>query len=346
MKVNEIMISIVVPVYNVPENYLRKCIESLIDQTLLNIEIILVDDGCPSQGGFICDTYAEMDSRIKVIHQENKGLSGARNTGLYASSGQYITFVDGDDWIDSDMCEALSNAAESGRYDVVFCSQVKEYTHTSVPSQIKYNDHQTFNREGCKYLQEKVFDFYSKISTTHGKIINRQLLLSHNIDFDADLRQGAEGHDFNLRLFGVAESALFIARHYYHYTYNEHSISANTSEKNNEYVLSCYVKMKKYVENSDNKDNLLAGLYNRMIHVVLTTAVSGYFNPANTASYQDKVIGYKKFLSHPLIKESMKKASLNSVNTTKRITLFFVKHRCFLLVSFIARLRKKQLQMR
>ena len=90
-------ISIVVPVYNVPEKYLRACIESLINQTYKVIEIILVDDGSKDQSGMICDQYANLDSRIKVIHKQNGGLSAARNTGYNHSKYEWLMFVDGDD---------------------------------------------------------------------------------------------------------------------------------------------------------------------------------------------------------------------------------------------------------
>ena len=95
-------VSIIVPVYKV-EKYLRKCIDSIINQTLKDIEIILVDDGSPDNCGKICDEYAAKDTRIKVIHKENGGLSSARNAGMEVAEGEYIGFVDSDDWIESDL---------------------------------------------------------------------------------------------------------------------------------------------------------------------------------------------------------------------------------------------------
>lgn len=97
----EPLISVIVPIYNV-EKYLRKCIDSIINQTYENLEIICVDDGSTDNSGKICDEYAKQDVRIKVIHKLNGGLSDARNVGVKSANGQYITFVDGDDWIDSD----------------------------------------------------------------------------------------------------------------------------------------------------------------------------------------------------------------------------------------------------
>ena len=94
-------ISVIVPVYKV-EEYIDECIESIITQVFNDFELILVDDGSPDHCGDICEKYAAQDRRIKVIHQENKGLSGARNAGLEIASGNYITFIDSDDVVESD----------------------------------------------------------------------------------------------------------------------------------------------------------------------------------------------------------------------------------------------------
>ena len=99
MSRNDSLISIIVPVYNV-EQYLSRCVDSLVNQTYHNIEIILVDDGSPDRSGEICDEYAKKDKRVKVIHQSNGGLSDARNTALDIAKGDYLMFVDSDDWIE------------------------------------------------------------------------------------------------------------------------------------------------------------------------------------------------------------------------------------------------------
>ena len=108
------MLSVIVPVYKV-EPFLKRCVDSIIHQTYKNLEIILVDDGSPDNCGAICDEYANKDDRIKVIHKENGGQSSARNVGIAIAKGDYIAFVDSDDWIDSDMYETLIGLAE--KYD-------------------------------------------------------------------------------------------------------------------------------------------------------------------------------------------------------------------------------------
>lgn len=113
-------VSVIVPVYGV-ELYLRRCLDSLLCQTGVALEIILVDDGSPDNCGAICDEYAAKDDRILVIHQENAGVSAARNAALEVASGRYIGFVDADDWVDPDMYEYLIGLAERYDADIVQC---------------------------------------------------------------------------------------------------------------------------------------------------------------------------------------------------------------------------------
>lgn len=119
------LISVIVPVFNI-EQYLNKCVDSILNQTYRNLEVILVNDGSKDSSGRICDEFATKDSRVQVIHKENGGLSSARNAGIEASAGTYISFVDGDDWIEPDAYEHLLGLMErcqvklvcGGRYDV------------------------------------------------------------------------------------------------------------------------------------------------------------------------------------------------------------------------------------
>ena len=111
------LISVIVPVYNV-ERYLPRCIESILGQTYTNFELILVDDGTPDRSGIICDRYAEKDSRIRVIHKENGGVSTASNAGIDAAKGEWITFVDSDDWVSESYLDVLRTPLKRDAFDM------------------------------------------------------------------------------------------------------------------------------------------------------------------------------------------------------------------------------------
>lgn len=132
-------ISIIVPVYNV-EKYLCKCIESILCQELIDFELILINDGSTDKSGEICEKYKFIDNRIKVIHKVNGGLSSARNTGLEIAEGEYIGFVDSDDWVDLSMYKKLYNAAILNNADIAQCSINKVYNEDNIKEQCMKKD--------------------------------------------------------------------------------------------------------------------------------------------------------------------------------------------------------------
>ena len=121
-----VKISIIVPVYNV-ERYLGKCINSILNQTFADFELILVDDGSTDRSGYICDDYKKKDNRIKVIHKENGGLSSARNAGLDIAKEKYIGFVDSDDFINKNMYEFLYKDIKVNNSDIAICDYEEVY---------------------------------------------------------------------------------------------------------------------------------------------------------------------------------------------------------------------------
>ena len=129
-------VSIIIPVYNV-EKYITKTIESVINQTYSDIEVILIDDGSEDSSGSICDEYAKNDDRIKVFHQENLGVSQARNKGIDISTGDYILFIDSDDYVSNDYIEALINGAIKTNADVCCCG----YTCITKEDRYEHNDY-------------------------------------------------------------------------------------------------------------------------------------------------------------------------------------------------------------
>lgn len=124
------IVSIVVPVYKV-EKYLRRCVNSLTNQTLSDIEIILVDDGSPDKCPEICDELANSDSRIKVVHQKNSGVAAARNKGMHIATGEYMAFVDSDDYVEPEMYGEMYKVAKEHHCDIVMCDCKKEFVNRS-----------------------------------------------------------------------------------------------------------------------------------------------------------------------------------------------------------------------
>ena len=157
------MISVIVPVYNV-ELYLRKCLDSIVNQTYRDIEILVIDDGSIDGCGRICDEYAEKDGRIRVFHTENRGLSCARNLGLDNAHGEWIGFVDSDDWIEMDMYENAINGI--GDADIL-CFQKTEGTYSGLEALYMF-----INNEISAFIWKKLYrkELFENISFPDGRI--------------------------------------------------------------------------------------------------------------------------------------------------------------------------------
>lgn len=163
------LVSIVVPVYNV-EKYLERCLKSIIQQTYLMLEIILVDDGSTDSSGEICDKYSEMDERIQVIHKENGGLSEARNVGIDKACGKYIAFIDSDDWVTEDYISDMYIALKENDSDVAVCGMIKTSKEDFRRKKVEEENSVYSNDEAIRQL------LYRRISTSAwGKLYKKAL---------------------------------------------------------------------------------------------------------------------------------------------------------------------------
>lgn len=183
-------VSVIVPMYNV-ERFLSGCVRSIQEQTLSNIEIILVDDGSPDHCGEIADKLARSDDRIRVIHQKNSGLGPARNSGLNSASGEFVAFVDSDDWLEPEMYESLYEAARSSGAQIVYTGfkTVRRGTVTSERShpyagKVLRGQHEIFQVRGAFYgaLPDNVIEDPVPVSAWNG-IYLRSLLVQNQIAF-------------------------------------------------------------------------------------------------------------------------------------------------------------------
>lgn len=339
-----IYISVLVPVYNVPEKLLKRCLDSLLQQTLMQSEFILVDDGSSDNSGQICEEYAKKDSRMIVIHQENKGLSAARNTAFSLARGSYIMFLDGDDYIEPQTCALAWKIADEKNVDVVFWNIQTEYAHSSTITKPFTGESKGLTPEEVNNLQKNVLDFNAKIAQVFAKIVNREILINNKIFHEEELRQGAEGIVFNFKLFANVKSAYYLNKTFNHYVYNEQSISHLPNLSNYYLIVRCFTYIRKLTQQKSfsNKEELFKLIDVRLLYVIITTAISGFFNPANKLSYSDKVLGFENFLKEDIIKHALTYGDRSKVSRQRRLVLWLIDHKIFFSVQILAWLRKLQ----
>jgi len=222
------MISIIIPVYNV-EKYLPKCLDTLVYQTYRDLEFICVDDGSKDSSLQILKGYAQKDSRFHIIHQENQGLSGARNTGIKAARGEWMMFVDSDDWLDTTCCEKAL-AAATGDTDLVLFSYMREFANSSVPQYLFEQEAITFEGEQARWLNRRLIAPIDKdlrhpekidsLSTAWGKIYRTKIIHDNHLTFVDTKVIGTEDLLFNVYYFTYIQKALYLPAPLYHYRKN------------------------------------------------------------------------------------------------------------------------------
>lgn len=211
------LISVIVPIYNV-EKYLIRCIDSILNQTYKNIEIILIDDGSPDKCPEICDEYLKKDQRIKVIHKKNGGLSDARNAGMEIAKGDYISFVDSDDYIYEEMYENLINLMDIYKVDIASCSVQKFYEDENINLNYnkKYDIKIYSNEEALKSLIEE----QDIKQTVWNKIYKRHII--NDIKFEVGKIH--EDEYWTYQIIGNANNIAYINKPMYYYLQRKDSI--------------------------------------------------------------------------------------------------------------------------
>lgn len=224
-------ISVIVPVYNV-EKYLDRCMDSLLNQTLREIEIILVDDGSPDASPQMCDAYAQRDSRVRVVHKENAGLGCARNSGLDVARGEYIAFVDSDDYVDTEMYTKLYSCAREEHADAVFCN------FSIVDRELRVRPH-------CEVAQKSVLEGTSReqllldmIASAPGVSVERkhhmsvwhslysaEIIRASRLRFPSEREVVSEDIVFQAGFIPRTRKIVFIPDTLYYYCYNESSLT-------------------------------------------------------------------------------------------------------------------------
>jgi glycosyltransferase involved in cell wall biosynthesis len=227
MGLNNAKVSVVIPVYNV-EKYLKQCLESVLNQTYKNLQVVLINDGSRDESGKICENYAQKDERVKCIHKENGGISAARNDGLKEIDGDYVLFVDSDDYIDQDLVETLLKEIDG--FDVV-ASLTKYFNSSGVikgrgeaPLKIDCLDNDQAKKA---YMQGVIRPyFYGPVA----KLYKTEIIKKNNILFDTELKVG-EDIVFNLGFLRCCASAKVVDYGGYNVRVNETSTTNSLARK-------------------------------------------------------------------------------------------------------------------
>ena len=338
---NQILISFVVPVYNVGK-YLELCIKSMIQITEDNIEVILIDDGSTDGSGKICDKYAALDCRVKVIHQKNQGTSIARNIGIDNSCGKWICFIDGDDWLERGFVAKLEPYLRD-EYDIVFFqfNEVKGKTKKtsqscfpqlpSIVTDFDFFQQATLNRFLCKYY----------VASPWSKVFRKSFLDENNLRYVPGIIK-AQDTLFVLEAYGKASKGQMIEEILYNYNVHSDSVSRkfnpNIVEIHNQliYELNRVV----YSKNKLKKD-LECALNVAIFRYFMVCIQVDFCHKDNLLPYIKRKTMYMETRNMDVYANAIKKADMSRCRFTERILSILIKINTFRIIDFLFKMRSK-----
>ncbi|MBP1675648.1 MAG: glycosyl transferase [Bacteroidetes bacterium] len=235
---NQPKVSIIVPIYNV-EKYLDRCMQSLLNQTLKDIEIIMVDDESPDNCPAMCDEYAKQDNRVKVIHKKNGGLGFARNSGLELVTGEYVAFLDSDDFVDVTMYEKLYTFLKKNKLDTCFCSSNLYYSANQIVPVNECKEERIFSgRHAINNFMMNMLGADMSITSDDSYMISvwkaiysTRIINTNSIRFNSEKLIASEDLFFHIDYLSKAVQVGFIPQNLHYYFYNSTSISKTYSEQ-------------------------------------------------------------------------------------------------------------------
>lgn len=278
MKSN-LTISVIIPVYNAAQ-YLSQCLDSVIGQTYSSLEIICINDGSTDTSSEILHHYAAQDHRMIIIDQPNQGISATRNKGLSSATGDYILFVDSDDWIEEDTCKQAIAAIEETGADLVFWSYLREFGHSSKARLFPWDDGMVFNKTqivcelqrrqcgllGCELANPEAAD---SLVTVWGKLYSASVLRKSNVYFDDIRLIGTEDTLFNFYVLGCFEKAVYLKHPFYHYRKNISSFTRNYRPQLVMQWHTLFQRMRAYIESAQLPEIFTEALNNRIAMSIL-----------------------------------------------------------------------------
>lgn len=245
------LVTVIIPVYNV-EKYIKKCIESVINQSYQSIEIILIDDGSTDGSAKLCKEYANLDSRIRFMHQSNKGVSAARNLGIDSAKGKYICFVDADDYVDEDYIQFMVRGLKEFNVDLSICSPLIEYTEGRWRRQ-------TTGFDKCLDKEEGLISLFSRRGMFGGpicKLYKTDILNHYHIRFHEELKM-CEDNVFCYDYIRNCNKIYFSTRTLYYYCLNMNSASNKKyipeSINDSQLHFKAYREIAKTIDNESDK---------------------------------------------------------------------------------------------
>ncbi|MBU3180711.1 glycosyltransferase family 2 protein [Clostridium psychrophilum] len=334
-------ISIIIPIYNT-EKYLNRCLDSVINQTLKDIEIILIDDGSTDNSLKICKEYNSNDKRIKLIHKKNEGVSKARNIGLSYATGEYISFIDADDWVEPNMLEELYNLIIPNNTEFCMCNYIKEnnggsiYMNSNISKKV-LNGNNIKNFLLIPLIEREDNEKEHTLAGFRGpcgKLFKREVIEKHNIKFENELIIG-EDFLFNLEFLIHVNKAIVNEKFYYHYFTNSNSLCTKYKK---DCWNSFYRNIILYIKRFLIENNIYSQTKDRVDKLIIKYFFMSIINEKrkdNPKKTVEKINAIKQICEDKIIIDCLNDFNLNLYKRRNKLILILAKYGLYHLIFIV-----------
>lgn len=320
-------VSVIVPIYKTPLNYFKECIKSLYNQSMREAEFILIFDGENKELLSVCEAYKEKDSRFKIFIQPHLGVSATRNYGITHAKGEYITFVDADDWIEKNCCQATYDFAKQNNSDIALFdykpvagqNETKKYARSPI-SKFSSDEIQTLQEQTIALTDPK----YVAAVSTWGKIIKNETIRSNDISFSINLHIAVD-RPFMFKVYLCAKNISYIHEDFYNYNKVKDSIS-------NKKYYNKSIDLLNYLIEIQNISNKFPQQIGKQSFILLEDAWNSfYFNKKDNQSYLRDINYLCGITRSQSFQNLISQAALKDFHFIKKLELFLIKHKITLL---------------
>lgn len=334
------LVSVIVPVYNV-EKYLKECVDSLLQQTYGNIEIILVDDGSKDQSGKICDDYSKKDLRVRVIHKENAGLGYARNSGLDVAKGEYVTFIDSDDYADIDMVEQLMDKIKQTKADTCIggFKRVTEEGKVSFSERyasMSYCGNEVYNNLFARMIGSAPDTQDAIRMSVWNVIYSMHIINDNNLRFPSERVYISEDIIWDSEYYKYAHCVTVIDSTAYNYRITPGSLTQKYKPRMLEMICVLYAEMEKRLEYDDYKILRLQ----RQFFVNLRSCIKQERSDISKKTLKEVQGAIRKIVTHPVV-EKNSYDFLKSIKQFKQyIFVWLINRKCVFILGILLKFKK------
>lgn len=330
------LVSIIIPIYNAEEN-IKKCLDSIIKQDYLNLEILCINDGSKDNSKKIIDTYQKKDKRIVVINKENSGVSDTRNLGIRLAKGNYIMFIDADDYISNDYIKVLMDVVKKNNSEYVISGYTEISNNTKKEKSIYKKENQVFDISYPKQIGNLLETF--EINPCWKQLISKRVIYKNNIEFDKNIKYG-EDMLFSLECYIASKKTTYVKNYGYFYIINDSGAMRKKDIKSlekrfSDNKLTTEIITRKYNIDTEN----IKKIYFKTLFV---------FNKISTAviNAQNNFITFRKIVSNQRKKynDIFKKYNVTSCGTLKqKLWIFLLKYRIYFIYYILKKCKRKRI---